>query len=208
MEEKTLVKMLIIVGIVSLSVITVSNTLLGKIILRFTSKLVPYIFCEQDYKGNYILAKPTSFDVCKKMDDIKDLINPNICEGFINEEKTACLGLMEIAKNRTSDCLTILFGTPKTSVNPADVERYCKILNVTFPNVSIQNQKLFNITVRKCYSHNDCWFTEYSNGCCLGQCNLQTNECYSSPQTKDYTAYGQEYYCSEGKVCGSDCKCH
>jgi hypothetical protein len=152
MEEKTLVKMLIIVGIVSLSVITVSNILLEKIILRFTSKLVPHIFCDQDYKGNYILAKPTSFDVCKKIDDIKDLINPNICEGFINEEKTACLGLMEIAKNRTSDCLTMLFGTPKTSVNPADVERYCKILNVTFPKV------------RKCYSHNDCWFAEYSHG--------------------------------------------
>jgi hypothetical protein len=135
MEEKTLVKVLIIIGIVSLSIIAVSGTLLGKIVLKLASKLVPHIFCEQDDKGDYILAKPTSYDVCKKMDDIKGFINPNICESFENEEKTACLGLMEIAKNRTNDCLTISVGTPKTSVSPGDVERYCKILNMSFPNV-------------------------------------------------------------------------
>lgn len=208
MEEKTLIKVLIIIGIVSLSVIVISSTLLGKMMLKFASKLVPYAFCSQDYEGNYILGKQTSYDVCKKVDEIKDIINPNICEGFEDEEKMACLGLVKIAENRTSDCLTILFGTPKTSVNPADVERYCKIMNVTFSNISVLKKETFNISARKCYSHNDCWFTEYSKGCCLGQCDLQTNECYSSPQTKDYTAYGQEYHCTEGKVCGSDCRCH
>jgi hypothetical protein len=131
MKEKTLVKVLIIIGIVSLIVISVSNILLRKVVFRFTSKLVPYILCAKDSEGNYILAKPTSFELCEKMDKIEDLVNTNICEGFTNKEKMACLGLMEIAKNRINDCLTMFFDITKTSVNKEDIERYCKTLNAT-----------------------------------------------------------------------------
>lgn len=59
-----------------------------------------------------------------------------------------------------------------------------------------------------CYSHSSCWDTEYSTGCCLGQCNLTTYDCYSSPQSEDYTSYGQEFYCEEGQTCGTDCQCY
>lgn len=136
MEEGTLVKTLTIVGIVALSAIAISGALIGRMALNFTSKMIPYFFCERDSSGNYILAKQTSYDVCNKVDDIEDLINPNLCEGLTGEEKTACLGLVEAARNRISDCLTLTFGTPRTSVNPGDVERYCKILNVTFSDIS------------------------------------------------------------------------
>lgn len=127
-----MVKLLIIVGIVSLIVIFISNVFFWKIALKFTSKSVLHSFCEQDYRGNYILAKNTSYEVCKKVANIADFINPSVCESFnIGEEKNACLGLVEIAINRTNDCLTLLSGKPKTSVNPADVEKYCKTINVT-----------------------------------------------------------------------------
>jgi hypothetical protein len=131
MKEKTLVKFLIIVGIVSLIVISVSNILLRKTVFRFTSKLVPYILCAKDNEGNYILTKPTSFELCEKMDKIEDLVNVELCENFTNKEKVACLRLMEIAKNRINDCLMMLFDMTKTSVNVEDVEVYCKTLNAT-----------------------------------------------------------------------------
>ena len=59
-----------------------------------------------------------------------------------------------------------------------------------------------------CYSHNECWYTSYSTGCCLGQCNITSHKCYSYPQSADFTDYGQKYFCTGNQTCGTDCKCH
>jgi hypothetical protein len=63
-------------------------------------------------------------------------------------------------------------------------------------------------TTSFCYSNSDCWHTTYSTGCCLGQCNLTNYTCYSKPESSDFTAYGQKYYCSGNMTCGKGCSCH
>lgn len=129
MEEGELIKILLLIGIVSISIIYLSYFFMEKSVLNFASYFMPYIFCEQDYKGEFILGKRTSSEVCNKIDEIKSLINYEICNNYFDEKREACINLVEIAKKREEDCRDIFFR--KTSVAEEEVERYCKIFNIT-----------------------------------------------------------------------------
>lgn len=132
MEEGTLVKWLVVVGIVSLSAVTVSNFFLGNMLIRFSSSLVPFALCQTDSNGNYLLAQPSSNFLCSEMSDTSRITgNPTICDGYSGSQKSACLKLIDVAKNRTQDCLANALGRNQTSVNPLDVKQSCALLNVT-----------------------------------------------------------------------------
>jgi len=141
MEEEKLIKWLIVTGIVSFSVIAVSNFLFSNLIIKFSSFLVPLTICQTDSKGSYLLAQPASYSLCSQLEDIDKLIgNPVICDGYDANQKNACLKLIEIAKNRTRDCIGIAFGKNQTSVNPIEVEESCALLNTTIvPPKEINN---------------------------------------------------------------------
>ena len=128
MEESELIKILLLIGAVSLSIIYTSYFFMEKSVLRFASYFMPQIFCEQDHKGEFILGKTTSSEVCSKVDEIKSLINYEICNNYFEEKLKACRNLVEIAKKREEDCNDIF---KKTSVTQEEVERNCKIFNIT-----------------------------------------------------------------------------
>jgi hypothetical protein len=131
MKEEHLVKLLLIVGIVCLSVITISDIIISKFISSFAARSIPHILCQKDTQKNYILAKPTHPSLCDKISDILDIAKPEFCDAYTREQKNACLELIKIAERRSVDCLSIFFGKTITSVNPEDVMRYCEIMGVT-----------------------------------------------------------------------------
>ena len=134
MEEEKLVKLLLVIGAISLGIIFISTKLLEESTFSFVSHFMPQIFCKKDYRGNFILGKETSSEVCNEIEDMEILINPKICKNFEGREKDACLNLVKIAERRKEDCSSIF--PSKTSVTQAEVEKYCKVFNITRENIT------------------------------------------------------------------------
>jgi len=144
MKEKKLIRFLLMTGIVCLTVIVVANVLTGRIIFSFVSEIVPYVLCQKDYRGNYVLARSTSLEFCDTIKDFSKLAKPQFCNEYSDEQKDACIKLIKIVDARKKDCLNLIFGQEKTSVNPEDVEYYCKIMNIENMDVSIPDY--YNVT--------------------------------------------------------------
>jgi len=129
MEESDLIKILILIGVVCISIIYASYILLEKSARHFASYFMPQIFCEQDEKGEFILGKKTSYEVCEKINDMKSLIDHKICENYYGDRKEACMNLVDIAKKREADCENIIYKI--TSVTQEEVEANCQVFNIT-----------------------------------------------------------------------------
>jgi len=129
MEEGDLIKILILIGVVCISIVYASYILLEESARYYASYFMPQIFCEQDEKGEFILGKKTSYEVCKKINDMKSLIDHKICENYYGDEKEACMNLVDIAKKREADCENIIYKI--TSVTQEEVEANCRVFNIT-----------------------------------------------------------------------------
>jgi hypothetical protein len=139
MEEKKLVMLLVIVGIISFSAMAVSNLLFSNILMKFSSSLIPFALCQKDENGNYLLSDPnlTFCGQSNNMEKITD--NPTICDGYSGDKRNACNKLIEIAKKRESDCLAQAFGKNQTSVNSIEVKQNCDLLSPPVPSKEINS---------------------------------------------------------------------
>lgn len=131
MEEETLVKRLALIGAVCLSIITISGFFTSSKLLGFSSSLVPLVLCEKGQNDTYVLSQPTSYELCSDMDDIKEFVdNPRICDGYGGDQRSACLELVEIAKDRYTDCIGLSLGKDQTTVDPMGVKTNCELLDM------------------------------------------------------------------------------
>lgn len=127
MKEEVLIKFLMIIGLVCLVTIIVSQVYISNSLGKTIPKILPGLIC-QKVEGEYVLAKPTSIEACGNISDIPRVERVEFCKFYEGDSKTACLELINILQERRKDCLLILLKKEKTTVNPADVEKYCQIL--------------------------------------------------------------------------------
>jgi len=127
MKENTLINFLMTVGLVCLIIIIASQVYISNFLGKTIPKILPSLICQKDEEG-YFLAKPTSIEACEKINDISRSGKSQYCKFYEGDIKTVCLELTEIVEERGKDCLWRLLKKEKTTVNPADVERYCQIL--------------------------------------------------------------------------------
>lgn len=131
-KEKNFTRLLLAIGIVCLAIITITDIITTKIFSNLAVELLPCLLCQKDRESNYILAKPTSIEVCDMVSNVSDMANTKLCGNFPEQKKDACFGLVGAVQNRSKDCFYIILGRNKTSVNPEDIKRYCEILNSSY----------------------------------------------------------------------------
>ncbi len=139
MKEKTLVRVLVIVGALSLAGIAFSYFQLFSNMGRFFAASIPYTFCSQDSEGSFVLTKPTSSQVCSTVSNIETMKQYNVCGNYAGSKADACLGLLGIAEQRREDCLS---GRVSGTADPILVKEYCtalgiEVLATTLPNFSV-----------------------------------------------------------------------
>lgn len=127
MEEKKLVRLLVIVGALSLAGIAFSYFQLYSSMGRFFSSFIPYTFCSQDLEGSFVLTKPTSSEVCSVVSNIATMKQYNVCGNYVGAKADACLGLLDMAEQRHEDCLS---GRVAGTADPILVKEYCAVLGV------------------------------------------------------------------------------
>jgi hypothetical protein len=130
MNEQALINTLLAIGLVCLLIVVASNIIFLQLLAKLmVNTVIPQLLCQSDDEGNYILSTQTSLDFCGDINDLQKITNPQFCMGYADADKReACLGLMELSKSRSSDCLSLLFGETKTSVSSANVAAYCQVI--------------------------------------------------------------------------------
>jgi len=133
MEERKIVKMFLVVGVLALVLnvysIFVIDGISGKM---FTDFVVP-MMCMDD-NDTYYLSTPTDHEFCDKILD--NSIDPdemvNLCaDNYAGDEYESCIQMVGFYEKRTEDCMTYTFSLGKnktTSVVPAEVEISCSVL--------------------------------------------------------------------------------
>lgn len=135
MEEKQMVKLFLVVGVLALVLniysIFVIDELQGKM---FTDFIVPTLCMEEN--STYYLSRPTGSKFCDNILD--NSMDPdemmNLCrDSYADDENKyeSCMQMVGFYEKRVEDCITYTFSLGKNqtmSVVPAEVEKCCSVL--------------------------------------------------------------------------------
>ncbi len=134
MEESTLVRVLIIIGIFLLISIITLNNLIQK---KFTifSVLAAEVFCKRDADGNYILAAPLSSTSCMNIFKMYDAVSgKKICEKIPEKDKAeACTFLDNVLRVKVNECInSFTIQEPSSQIESSplsdEIKKSCEVL--------------------------------------------------------------------------------
>lgn len=129
MEEKKLVQIIIVVGVVSLCAIAVSQIVMENTANSYLIRAYPSQLCQRDYTGEYVLGRPASTETCTTIRGLaEDITDSSFCNAVKDEERRACRGLVGILGKKNDECWSIIWSGEEGEPDYADVSEYCAIL--------------------------------------------------------------------------------
>lgn len=129
MEEKRLVQIIIVVGIISLCAIAVSQMIMEGTANTFLIQVYPERLCQKDYTGEYLLGRPASTETCDAIRALaEDITDPSFCNAAKGEERRACRGMVGILGTKNDDCWNMVWSGEEGEPHYAEVNEYCAIL--------------------------------------------------------------------------------
>jgi hypothetical protein len=130
MEEKKLMQVLIVIGIVSLCVITYSSIMMDKSLGKLYANILPEMLCAKDASDEYVLGKANTASTCSTILDLyEDIESTGMCNGFDGDKKTSCQELVKIVRAKKGECYSGLFaGFDGGRPYGQEVEAHCAVL--------------------------------------------------------------------------------
>ncbi|MDP2717281.1 MAG: hypothetical protein Q8P02_00905 [Candidatus Micrarchaeota archaeon] len=109
MQEETLRQTLLGFAALVVLVLVGAGVFLGPMVSAVAEPFLNVVFCPASNTSGYLVAQPTSPDVCKELSSSSSRPDGNLCGYYSADKVDACRQLSDIVDRRALDCLSYSF---------------------------------------------------------------------------------------------------